>query len=129
MSSYAFGFSSSIQEGKQSKRISDLGCKKKGTEYLLVPKFSFDGLITRCVVDFNLLLVKRCNISPTFTTIWSSIEVTETHSFCLFKTCKPSAEAPTNNVIKLDRKSTRLNSSHVRISYAVFCLKKKTKNK
>src|SRR5690606_15748629 len=26
-----------------------------------------------------------------------------------------------------DRKSTRLNSSHVKISYAVFCLKKKTK--
>src|SRR5438874_3487440 len=26
-----------------------------------------------------------------------------------------------------DRKSTRLNSSHVEISYAVFCLKKKTK--
>src|SRR5690554_7120299 len=29
----------------------------------------------------------------------------------------------------LDRKSTRLNSSHVRISYAVFCLKKKKKHK
>src|SRR3989442_6387504 len=27
--------------------------------------------------------------------------------------------------IEVDRKSTRLNSSHVRISYAVFCLKKK----
>src|SRR5690349_24262864 len=27
-----------------------------------------------------------------------------------------------------DRKSTRLNSSHVEISYAVFCLKKKIKN-
>src|SRR5438067_5150935 len=27
-----------------------------------------------------------------------------------------------------DRKSTRLNSSHVSISYAVFCLKKKTNN-
>src|SRR5690606_32255731 len=26
----------------------------------------------------------------------------------------------------IDRKSTRLNSSHVKISYAVFCLKKKT---
>src|SRR5207249_9302585 len=26
----------------------------------------------------------------------------------------------------IDRKSTRLNSSHVSISYAVFCLKKKT---
>src|SRR5690554_7422915 len=29
----------------------------------------------------------------------------------------------------VDRKSTRLNSSHVRISYAVFCLKKKNKKK
>src|SRR5690606_41430546 len=29
---------------------------------------------------------------------------------------------------ELDRKSTRLNSSHVKISYAVFCLKKKKKN-
>src|SRR5690554_7261377 len=28
-----------------------------------------------------------------------------------------------------DRKSTRLNSSHVRTSYAVFCLRKKKKNK
>src|SRR3989442_2205883 len=28
-----------------------------------------------------------------------------------------------------DRKSTRLNSSHVRISYAVFCLKKKKKSR
>src|SRR5207249_7166790 len=30
---------------------------------------------------------------------------------------------------KGDRKSTRLNSSHVSISYAVFCLKKKKKKK
>src|SRR5207302_10363410 len=33
----------------------------------------------------------------------------------IFKSCQVS-----------DRKSTRLNSSHVKISYAVFCLKKKT---
>src|SRR2546427_4040852 len=31
--------------------------------------------------------------------------------------------------VRLDRKSTRLNSSHSQISYAVFCLKKKKKNK
>src|SRR2546427_2549667 len=31
-------------------------------------------------------------------------------------------------VVPLDRKSTRLNSSHSQISYAVFCLKKKKKN-
>src|SRR5699024_11943615 len=30
--------------------------------------------------------------------------------------------------IAADRKSTRLNSSHVSISYAVFCLKKKKRN-
>src|SRR5438477_4318952 len=30
-------------------------------------------------------------------------------------------------VLDLDRKSTRLNSSHMSISYAVFCLKKKKK--
>src|SRR5690606_40906947 len=32
-----------------------------------------------------------------------------------------------NNKSIKDRKSTRLNSSHVKISYAVFCLKKKNK--
>src|SRR5437588_3608534 len=31
-------------------------------------------------------------------------------------------------VLAVDRKSTRLNSSHTVISYAVFCLKKKKKN-
>src|SRR5690606_39887141 len=30
--------------------------------------------------------------------------------------------------VRVDRKSTRLNSSHVKISYAVFCLKKKSRS-
>src|SRR5947209_13522063 len=38
---------------------------------------------------------------------------------------KGHADAVTS--VALDRKSTRLNSSHANISYAVFCLKKKTK--
>src|SRR3712207_7954054 len=42
----------------------------------------------------------------------------------------PQLEEPTTKNIQLctgglDRKSTRLNSSHANISYAVFCLKKK----
>src|SRR3989442_7397190 len=37
------------------------------------------------------------------------------------------ASPPSETRASLDRKSTRLNSSHVRISYAVFCLKKKNK--
>src|SRR2546427_6020540 len=34
-----------------------------------------------------------------------------------------------HRLVVLDRKSTRLNSSHSQISYAVFCLKKKKKKK
>src|SRR2546427_8506427 len=34
---------------------------------------------------------------------------------------------PTHQSLPRDRKSTRLNSSHSQISYAVFCLKKKNK--
>src|SRR5690625_5847192 len=38
-----------------------------------------------------------------------------------------SSAAPPNSIAgEEDRKSTRLNSSHVAISYAVFCLKKKS---
>src|SRR5438034_2792906 len=39
----------------------------------------------------------------------------------------PLLRAPDDNHV--DRKSTRLNSSHTVISYAVFCLKKKKKKK
>src|SRR5690554_7069518 len=43
---------------------------------------------------------------------------------------KVSEAAQANGLtVDEDRKSTRLNSSHVRISYAVFCLKKKKKKK
>src|SRR5690606_41898148 len=35
------------------------------------------------------------------------------------------AVADLTQALRIDRKSTRLNSSHVKISYAVFCLKKK----
>src|SRR5215475_15095293 len=42
----------------------------------------------------------------------------------------PRATGPrTVEPCRSDRKSTRLNSSHVKISYAVFCLKKKKKKK
>src|SRR5262245_64532423 len=37
-----------------------------------------------------------------------------------------AAAAAPDRGLGLDRKSTRLNSSHLGISYAVFCLKKKT---
>src|SRR5690606_41356586 len=40
---------------------------------------------------------------------------------------RPDQQLHPHPARNLDRKSTRLNSSHVKISYAVFCLKKKKK--
>src|SRR5262245_63573286 len=42
---------------------------------------------------------------------------------------KRTFERMADQFLQGDRKSTRLNSSHLGISYAVFCLKKKTKKK
>src|SRR5436305_7156983 len=41
--------------------------------------------------------------------------------------CKPAAPSTAPAQPELDRKSTRLNSSHVRTPYAVFCLQKTTR--
>src|SRR5690625_5459191 len=45
----------------------------------------------------------------------------------LIPICRLRCKACGVNISILDRKSTRLNSSHVAISYAVFCLKKERK--
>src|SRR5690606_41356944 len=49
---------------------------------------------------------------------------TETARVLASENCPASSTTRTST----DRKSTRLNSSHVKISYAVFCLKKKKKD-
>src|SRR5690554_7432980 len=52
----------------------------------------------------------------------------ELHNSCYFCQHESVDEFDLAEPIPGDRKSTRLNSSHVRISYAVFCLKKKKGN-
>src|SRR5690606_32898454 len=53
------------------------------------------------------------------------------HMYKQYRAAAARIGAPANvadrHAEMLDRKSTRLNSSHVKISYAVFCLKKKRK--
>src|SRR5688572_26327064 len=65
--------------------------------------------------------------------VWSAVECTTVHPSALGWTDDSAEPADGRNTIQwvstwseLDRKSTRLNSSHSQISYAVFCLKKKT---
>src|SRR6266481_8537531 len=48
---------------------------------------------------------------------------------CRRRSQPPRAERRPVNARREDRKSTRLNSSHSSISYAVFCLKKKKKTR
>src|SRR2546426_864580 len=63
------------------------------------------------------------------------IEILDLRAIRIVDDASILAEADAGNLLqllspgKLDRKSTRLNSSHLVISYAVFCLKKKKKNK
>src|SRR5690625_6902962 len=67
----------------------------------------------------------------------SSVKLLSIHFFSPFYKCDPHPKRPIYKKVckllfklrNLDRKSTRLNSSHVANSYAVFCLKKKLENK
>src|SRR2546430_10651795 len=54
----------------------------------------------------------------------SKVTVTGTHRF-VSGLHTIEIKTVTNRWVPVDRKSTRLNSSHSQISYAVFCLKKK----
>src|SRR5438874_3337827 len=79
------------------------------------------------MIHFFFLMIRRPPRSTLFpyTTLfrsWSSAPRTTIRK-CATRSSAPSSWA---SEYCQDRKSTRLNSSHVEISYAVFCLKKKT---
>src|SRR2546430_9706111 len=63
----------------------------------------------------------RSTLFP-YTTLFRSIALARDVLYLGRGTSYPLA---LEGALKLDRKSTRLNSSHSQISYAVFCLKKK----
>src|SRR5438034_1972087 len=75
-------------------------------------------------------------------TFWDTIATTKAPVIASHSSARALVTAPRNmtddmlravskngGVVQVDRKSTRLNSSHTVISYAVFCLKKKKQNK
>src|SRR5690606_41306346 len=103
----------------------------------------------RCLYTFFFLLIRRPPASPLFpyTTLFRSILAGGVAGIMAVvgggmllhrrlydpRIRATSSFADTGILVLLmaqlvDRKSTRLNSSHVKISYAVFCLKKKSKN-
>src|SRR3712207_7409088 len=80
---------------------------------------------------FFFLMIRRPPRSTLFpyTTLFRSpdIQRDEVIAEHINSTTKPTVLISPSFNTGLDRKSTRLNSSHANISYAVFCLKKKKK--
>src|SRR5438034_9837409 len=86
---------------------------------------------------FFFLMIRRPPRSTLFpyTTLFRSLMSDLRRDWVLTRPTPLTAEAMVEidrnvqNLKRRDRKSTRLNSSHTVISYAVFCLKKKKKKK
>src|SRR5438874_8503057 len=80
-----------------------------------------------CLVSVFFLFrpLTRWSLFP-YTTLFRSLLTAGGLALAGLAVGRPSGAAPVVEIrMKRDRKSTRLNSSHVEISYAVFCLKKK----
>src|SRR5699024_11768217 len=76
--------------------------------------------------NYNYLLTMR---NSGFTCVFTQLAVPDTDSATILKRLGDLTNWCQKLDLKIDRKSTRLNSSHVSISYAVFCLKKKKQKK
>src|SRR6266508_6238041 len=75
-----------------------------------------------CIVFFFFLMIRR----PPRSTLFPYTTLFRSRRWAV----RPSTPGRTGPPLRRrDRKSTRLNSSHVAISYAVFCLKKKNHSK
>src|SRR3989449_7168776 len=91
--------------------------------------FAFAITCFHFVVFFFFLMIRRPPRSTLFpyTTLFRSLHICGSdfyfESFAAL--CERLAQLAPGKSKKRDRKSTRLNSSHGYISYAVFCLKKK----
>src|SRR5690625_1072050 len=100
-----------MKRGWSMKRVSTMTVKKR-----LVTVFLF-GLLVFVIIDFRLGYVQF--IIGKELTEWADESWTRDIVF------EPERGHILDANKEIDRKSTRLNSSHVAISYAVFCLKKK----
>src|SRR5207249_11088454 len=94
--------------------------------YFLFFYLSFLTSLLLCYFFFFFLLIRRPPRSTLFpyTTLFRSPACRRASPSALLRA---GGVHGGSNGARRDRKSTRLNSSHVSISYAVFCLKKKKK--
>src|SRR5690242_21093344 len=89
--------------------------------------FFFNDTATTEIYTLSLhdaLPISRLFKNKATTSLWYSLPALDPRELK-----RRSATVKFGNCARRDRKSTRLNSSHMSISYAVFCLKKKKKKK
>src|SRR5690625_6142644 len=88
--------------------------------------------VKQCVYPVKENVVHNCteetvqHVHPSHTTVKNHHIIKNEHVYPHSTSVENSTECVDINCGGKDRKSTRLNSSHVAISYAVFCLKKQT---
>src|SRR5215510_16002349 len=87
-------------------------------------------LLLRMLVFFFLMIRRppRSTLFPYTTLFRARAPGLRGTVFRCLRAPRPQATDRSRGRVVRDRKSTRLNSSHVAISYAVFCLKKKKKS-
>src|SRR5256885_5058074 len=91
-----------------------------------LPFFFFNDTATTEIYTLSLHdALPISTVTATISVIWNTEPMKMTSSFCVSPT--PAHRISSGMKAEADRKSTRLNSSHLVISYAVFCLKKKKK--
>src|SRR5438094_7554533 len=85
--------------------------------------------LSLCYLFFFLMIRRppRSTLFP-YTTLFRSIDAVRDRRAAHQLRPARSDHRDRPEALQVDRKSTRLNSSHRTISYAVFCLKKKKKN-
>src|SRR5947199_9759841 len=82
-----------------------------------------EGLALPLNIEYRDLQVHQCEYQSSCATV---LMLDCSHSMILYGEDRFTPAKKVAMALSQDRKSTRLNSSHLGISYAVFCLKKKT---
>src|SRR3712207_8650769 len=86
--------------------------------------FPYTTLFRSCSAKTPLINARKSSESSTISTSWRRWSAVDGNTIGEVEDATTSVLGD-NSRFALDRKSTRLNSSHANISYAVFCLKKK----
>src|SRR5690606_40130690 len=92
--------------------------------YKMADKKGYIAVITGDIVKSGQISPEdRRKMPEKLKHIFTGLDSAGGHRFSIFR--GDSFQGAVSDPTQADRKSTRLNSSHVKISYAVFCLKKK----